>query len=136
VIEIDHAIRTGILTQFCTSAFIGINNNGTIFSLKDGFAVAGFDARSIITVLTNMVHIGHLNLGYLTSDDILDPHPELPGVRLGFGNRRPIVTDMFILTGYMTSIAAITSGNINNHYLRHFYFSPFVNTLSNFNPAA
>ena len=65
-------------------------------------------------MLAHMVHIGHLDLGYLSPDDILDLHPELAGIRLGFGNRSPVIAHMLILAGNLAVVAAVAFGDIDN----------------------
>ncbi len=65
-------------------------------------------------MLAYMVHIGHLNLGNGTSDLLLNFCPELPCVRLGLSDGRPVITDMFVLTGDLAVVAAVAQVNIDN----------------------
>jgi hypothetical protein len=71
-------------------------------------------------MLAHVMHIGHLDLRHLAPDNILYLHPELAGVRLGLGYRRPVIPDMLILAGYLTVVASIAFRDINYkrlHYL-------------------
>jgi hypothetical protein len=74
-------------------------------------------------VLADIVHIAHPYLGHRALDDVSDFHPELADIRLGLGNRRPVVADMLVLAGdlaVVTTVALVIS--ITNAFI--FYFSP------------
>jgi len=123
LIVIDHSVGTGIQTVLLSCAFGWIDDYCPIFSLVDGITLAGFHAGSIIAVLAHVMHIGHLDLGHLSSDMLFYPGPELAGVRLGFGNRSPIIAYMLILAGYLAVIAAVAFGDIDDHYFSHLLIS-------------
>jgi hypothetical protein len=115
LIEVDYSVRTGIQTVPLTGALGRIDNDGSVFSLIDGITAAGFHTGSIITVLTHLMHIGHLNLGHLSSHMFLNLSPELTGIRLRFSDRGPIIAHMLILARDLAVIAAVTFGNIDYH---------------------
>jgi hypothetical protein len=56
--------------------------------------------------------IMHFYLGYGTSDVLIQLHPELAGIRLGLGIRRPIITDVFVFAGDLAAVTPVTDGNI------------------------
>ena len=62
-------------------------------------------------------------------------NPELPGVRLRFGVRAPIVGHVLILTGDLTAVAAITNREIYSKYF-HYFFPPSTIQASTRSPAA
>ena len=75
-------------------------------------------------MLADMLHVGDLYFGDLPSDNILDLHPELAGIRLRFGDGSPVIADMLILAGYLAVVASVASGDIDNKYFH--YFASFL----------
>jgi hypothetical protein len=55
----------------------------------------------------------HLYFGHGAPDMFGLPQPELAGIRLGLGVRRPVVADMLVLTGYLAAVAAVADSNVD-----------------------
>ena len=56
----------------------------------------------------------HLDLGHRAADVLVQFQPELAGVGLGLGDRRPIVANMLVLAGNLATVAAVTNIYIDN----------------------
>jgi hypothetical protein len=69
----------------------------------------------------------HLDLGDGASDKLIEFHPELAGIRLGFGIGGPVIGDMLILAGNLAVVATITDRNIDNKSFHLLYsFNVFI----------
>ncbi len=77
-------VGTGIQTAPLPCIFGGIDDHRSIRPLVDGITLAGRDTGSFITMLTHMIHIGHLCLGHLTPDILLHRGPELAGTYIHY----------------------------------------------------
>jgi hypothetical protein len=119
IIEEDGMVRTGIHTTFAASAFNRIQDDQAIFPLVDGIYGTGLHAGGIITVIAKLGNIIHLDLGNSAANMLIQFQPELAGIRLRPGIRRPIIGYMFILAGYLTAIAAVADRDI---YHKNFLF--------------
>ena len=49
----------------------------------------------------------HLNLGHSSPDKLVQLQPELSGVRLRLGIRGPVVSNMLVLAGNLTTITSV-----------------------------
>jgi hypothetical protein len=110
LVEVDDAVWTGICVHAGTAAstFNRIYNDKAVGSTINGFCGAGVNTRSIFTMLAGSKHIGYLYM--CVSPPLCLNHlaPEMPGVRLRFGIRSPIVTAMFIFAADLATIATVT----------------------------
>jgi hypothetical protein len=68
---------------------------------------ASRDARGIITVLADGVHISHFDFGNGSSRDIRYLIPELPDNRLGLRVGHPVVADVLVLASNLTVVTSV-----------------------------
>jgi hypothetical protein len=81
-------------------------------------------------MLANIVRIAHPYLGHRALHDVGDFHPKLSGVRLGPGNWTPVIANVFVLTGDLAIVAAVTYVDIDDHNLHRvlsLVFQPLQN---------
>jgi hypothetical protein len=88
-------------------------------SHPDYFSILNIDcAGSLIPVHAQMGGVSHLDLGHRPFHSFGKLDPELPGIRLWLGDRRPIVADMLVLASNLTGMTATTLRYINHkHFL-------------------
>jgi hypothetical protein len=65
-------------------------------------------------MLANAMLVSDFDLGNLSTHIVVNFIPELPGIRLWFGDRRPVIGYMLILTSDLAIIAAVANIVINN----------------------
>jgi hypothetical protein len=117
-IEEDDTIRTGVDTVLAPGALDRVDDDEAVLSLINSpFDRAGIHAGRLIAVHAEMRAVGDLDLGHSPPHSFGKLKPELPGIGLGLGDRRPIIGDMFILANNLTGMTAVALRYINNENL-------------------
>jgi len=113
-IEVDYSVGAGIEAIPGSGALLRIDDDDAVVPLVDCLTLAHRDARGIVAVLADIMHIPDSDLGDSALDDIGDLHPELAGIRLGLGDRSPVIAHVLILAGNLAVVAAVASADIDN----------------------
>src|SRR5665647_84197 len=120
VVEVDHVLVGARLeAELIAAALVGVDDHGPVVALVDRLDVASGDARRLVAVLADAVHVRDIDLGHLAAHVVVDPVPELPRVGLRLGDGRPVVADVLVLAGHLAVVAAVADVQIDDEDLAH-----------------
>jgi hypothetical protein len=133
LVVVDDPIGASIKATLTAGTLLWVNDNQTVGSLVDSFYRTRFNAWGISTVHTQYRDVCHLDLRYRSPNMLIYLNPELPGIRLGLGIGRPVISAVLVLADKLAGITTRAMANIyykSLHILclliliRHFYYTP------------
>ena len=118
VVEVDHVVRAAVHAHAAAGALVRVDDHQAVFTLVErALDGAGRDAGRLVAVLAEQREIVHLHLRHGPADVLDQMHPELPGVGLRLGDRRPVVADVLVLADELARVAADTLVDVDDEYL-------------------